>query len=201
MGVFRLKGQPKRDGSIIVRSCKASQSPVYPIRDAILAVNHASCPSLSSSGPRQWGETGKPLRRLKTNSLPIRPDGLTDEQARSIQAERSRAAHEVHRHVREKQQAEAAEKAKAEAEAQAAARVQAEEAEAASRRWVHFVVSGSKARAGKVKAHCGALVDVQDRGDSYAVGPYEFREFEELGLYMCGRCQPEADRRFTVVFG
>ena len=146
-------------------------------------------------------DTGKPLRRLKTNSLPIRPDGLTDEQARSIQAERSRAAHEVHRHVREKQQAEAAEKAKAEAEAQAAARVQAEEAEAASRRWIHFVVSGSKARAGKVKAHCGALVDVQDRGDSYAVGPYEFREFEELGLYMCGRCQPEADRRFTVVFG
>ena len=31
LGVFRLKGQPKRDGGIIVRSCKASQSPVYPI--------------------------------------------------------------------------------------------------------------------------------------------------------------------------
>ena len=57
LGVFRLNGQPKRDGSIIVRSCKASQSPVYPIRDAILAVNHVSCPSLSSSGPRQWGES------------------------------------------------------------------------------------------------------------------------------------------------
>ena len=55
LGVFRLKGQPKRDGSIIVRSCKASQSPVYPIRDAILAVNHASCPSLSSSGPPPMG--------------------------------------------------------------------------------------------------------------------------------------------------
>ena len=55
LGVFRLKGQPKRDGSIIVRSCKASQSPVYPIRDAILAVNHASCPSLSSSGSPAYG--------------------------------------------------------------------------------------------------------------------------------------------------
>ena len=50
-GVFRLKGQSKRDDGMIFRSCKASQSPVYPIRDAILAVNHASCPSLSSSGP------------------------------------------------------------------------------------------------------------------------------------------------------
>ena len=65
LGVFRLKGQSKRDGSIIVRSCKASQSPVYPIRDAFLAVNHVSCPSLSSSGPRQWGESA-----LKTSRLP-----------------------------------------------------------------------------------------------------------------------------------
>ena len=65
LGVFRLKGQPKRDGSIIVRSCKATQSPVYPIRDAVLAVNHVSCPSLSSSGPRQWGESA-----LKTSRLP-----------------------------------------------------------------------------------------------------------------------------------
>ena len=65
LGVFRLKGQPKRDGSIIVRSCKASQSPVYPIRDAFLAVNHASCPSFSSSVPRQWGESA-----LKTSRLP-----------------------------------------------------------------------------------------------------------------------------------
>ena len=55
LGVFWLIGQPKRDGSIIVRSYKASQSPVYPIRDAILAVNHASCPSLSSSGPPPMG--------------------------------------------------------------------------------------------------------------------------------------------------
>ena len=50
LGVFRLNGQSKRDGGIIVRSCKAIHSPVYPIRDAILAVNHASCPSLSSPG-------------------------------------------------------------------------------------------------------------------------------------------------------
>ena len=64
LGVFRLNGQPKRDGSIIVRSCKATQSPVYPIRDAILAVNHASCPSLSSSGPRQWGESALKTSRL-----------------------------------------------------------------------------------------------------------------------------------------
>ena len=63
--VSKLKGQSKRDGGIIVRSCKASQTPVYPIRDAILAVNHASCPSLSSSAPRQWGETA-----LKTSRLP-----------------------------------------------------------------------------------------------------------------------------------
>ena len=42
LGVFRLKGQSKRDSGIIFRSCKAIQSPVYPIRDAILAVNHAS---------------------------------------------------------------------------------------------------------------------------------------------------------------
>ena len=55
LGVFRLKGQPKRDSGIIVRSCKASQSSVYPIRDAILAVNHVSCPSLSSSGPPPMG--------------------------------------------------------------------------------------------------------------------------------------------------
>ena len=64
-GVFRLKGQPNRDNGMIFRSCKASQSPVYPIRDAILAVNHASCPSLSSSAPRQCGETA-----LKTSRLP-----------------------------------------------------------------------------------------------------------------------------------
>ena len=31
LGVFRLKGQPKRDGSIIVRSCGACQLPVYPL--------------------------------------------------------------------------------------------------------------------------------------------------------------------------
>ena len=44
LGVFRLKGQPKRDGSTIVRSCKASQSPVCPIRDAFAVVEHPSCP-------------------------------------------------------------------------------------------------------------------------------------------------------------
>ena len=64
LGVFRLKGQPNRDNGMIFRSCKASQSPVYPIRDAILAVNHASCPSLSSSAPRQWGESALKTRRL-----------------------------------------------------------------------------------------------------------------------------------------
>ena len=55
LAVFRLKRQPKRDDGMIFGSCKASQSPVYPIRDAILAVNHASCPSLSSSGPPPMG--------------------------------------------------------------------------------------------------------------------------------------------------
>ena len=63
--VFRLNGQSKRDDGMIFGSCKAIQSPVYPIRDAILAVNHASCPSSSSSGPRQWGESA-----LKTSRLP-----------------------------------------------------------------------------------------------------------------------------------
>ena len=65
LGVLRLNGQSKRDDGMIFGSCKAIQSPVYPIRDAILAVNHASCPSLSSSGPRQWGESA-----LKTSRLP-----------------------------------------------------------------------------------------------------------------------------------
>ena len=65
LGVFRLNGQSKRDDGMIFGSCKASQSPVYPIRDAFLAVNHASCPSLSSSGLRQWGESA-----LKTSRLP-----------------------------------------------------------------------------------------------------------------------------------
>ena len=55
LGAFRLNGQPKRDDGMIFGSYKASQSPVYPIRDAILAVNHASCPSLSSSGSPPMG--------------------------------------------------------------------------------------------------------------------------------------------------
>ena len=55
LAVFRLKRQPKRDDGMIFGSCRASQSPVYPIRDAILAVSHASCPSLSSSGPPPMG--------------------------------------------------------------------------------------------------------------------------------------------------
>ena len=55
-----LNGQPKRDDGMIFGSCKASQSPVYPIRDAILAVNHVSCPSA-----RLWGEPA-----LKTSRLP-----------------------------------------------------------------------------------------------------------------------------------
>ena len=65
LGVFRLNGQSKRDDGMIFGSCKASQSPVYPIRDAFLAVTHASCPSLSSSAPRQWSESA-----LKTSRLP-----------------------------------------------------------------------------------------------------------------------------------
>ena len=32
LGVLRLRGQPERDDGIILRSCKVSQSPVYPIR-------------------------------------------------------------------------------------------------------------------------------------------------------------------------
>ena len=55
LGVFRLNGQPKRDGISIVRSCKASQSPVYPIRDAFAVVEHPSCPSSSSSCPLPVG--------------------------------------------------------------------------------------------------------------------------------------------------
>ena len=51
LAVFRLKGQPKRDGSITVRSCEASQSPVYPTRDAFAVVEHPSCRSSSSSCP------------------------------------------------------------------------------------------------------------------------------------------------------
>ena len=55
LGVFRLKGQPKRDSGSIVRSCKASQSPAYPIRDAVAVVEHPSCPSSSSSCPLPVG--------------------------------------------------------------------------------------------------------------------------------------------------
>ena len=66
LGVFRLNGQSKRDDGMIFRSCKASQSPVYPIGDAILAVNHASCPSSSSSAPRHWGGSALKLVFLTT---------------------------------------------------------------------------------------------------------------------------------------
>ena len=31
LGVFRLKGQSKRDSGMIFTSCKASQTPVYPL--------------------------------------------------------------------------------------------------------------------------------------------------------------------------
>ena len=71
LGVFRLNRQSKRDDGMIFGSFKATQSPVYPIRDAVLAVNHASCPSLSSSGPRQWGESA-----LNTSRLPGAPSLL-----------------------------------------------------------------------------------------------------------------------------
>ena len=56
---------------IIVRSCKASQSPVYPIRDAILAVNHAFCPSSSSSCPPRGGESALKTSRLPGSALPL----------------------------------------------------------------------------------------------------------------------------------
>ena len=55
LGVFRLKGQSKRDSGSIVRSCKATQSPVCPIRDAVAVVEHPSCPSSSSSCPLPVG--------------------------------------------------------------------------------------------------------------------------------------------------
>ena len=42
LGVFRLNGQSKRDDGMIFGSCKASQSPVYPIRDAF-ACRRAPC--------------------------------------------------------------------------------------------------------------------------------------------------------------
>ena len=65
LGVFWLIGQPKRDGSIIVRFCKARQSPVYPIRDAILACEPCFLSIFVVFGPRQWGESA-----LKTSRLP-----------------------------------------------------------------------------------------------------------------------------------
>ena len=55
LGVFRLNGQPKRDDGMIFGSCKASQSPVYPTRDAFAVVEHPSCPSSSSSCPLPVG--------------------------------------------------------------------------------------------------------------------------------------------------
>ena len=46
--VSKLKGQSKRDGGIIVRSCKASQTPVYPL-------NASSRTGLvSTKTPRIW---------------------------------------------------------------------------------------------------------------------------------------------------
>ena len=55
LAVFRLKGQPKRQSKIIVGSCKASQSPVYPIGDAFAVVDHPTCLSSSSSFPLPVG--------------------------------------------------------------------------------------------------------------------------------------------------
>ena len=54
-GVFWLNGQSKRDDGMIFGSCKATQSPVYPIGDAILAVNLAFRPSPSSPGSPPMG--------------------------------------------------------------------------------------------------------------------------------------------------
>ena len=55
IGVFRLKGQSKRDSGSIVRSCKASQTPVYPIRDAILAVKPCYLSVFVVFGPPPMG--------------------------------------------------------------------------------------------------------------------------------------------------
>ena len=46
LGVFRLNGQPKRDDGMIFGSCKASQSPVYPIK---WSTRVASIAALSTS--------------------------------------------------------------------------------------------------------------------------------------------------------
>ena len=77
LGVFRLKGQPKRDGSTIFRSCKASQSPVYPVRDTVLAVNHASCLSLSRSSTTP--ELPPPSQDPITADLTAHLDHTSDE--------------------------------------------------------------------------------------------------------------------------
>ena len=54
--VAELKRAGKRQAAPFSKGGRSSyQSPVYPIRDAILAVNHATCPSLSSSGPPPVG--------------------------------------------------------------------------------------------------------------------------------------------------
>ena len=65
LGVFRLKGQPKRDGSIIVRSARPVNRRFIRLRDAILAVNHDSCPPFSSSYTGQWGR-----RRIEDKPTP-----------------------------------------------------------------------------------------------------------------------------------
>ena len=67
------KGQPKRDSGIIFGSCKASQvSGLSNKGFAILAVSdHVSCPSLSSSGPREWGESALKTKPTPWSALPL----------------------------------------------------------------------------------------------------------------------------------
>ena len=76
LGVFRLTGQPKRDGSIIVRYCKARQTPVYPIRDAIRCLwPHELHPSSLASRTEALARADP--RGTRTTKAPIGGVGWT----------------------------------------------------------------------------------------------------------------------------
>ena len=79
LAVFRLKGQPKRDGSIIVRSCKATQSPVYPILEVACG---AGVPSAAPPPALRLGEP-LPPHVPSSQSWRVRPDRLTGHPATS----------------------------------------------------------------------------------------------------------------------
>ena len=142
-------------------------------------------------------DTGRPLRRLKTNALPIGATGLTTEHAKAIEAEISRAAHEAHRLDMKKQKAEAAENAAVEVRDRA--RAQAEADERAKENLVHWIAGGSVASAGKYAAYCGKLVDVKAR-DAYAYLK-DFQELVRLGVYVCAKCQGGHARRYARTYG